>query len=176
MAPNSAATAYELAWGDGTVPTWMVGNTLAFLLFLPLLKTLFPKSMKKNGAFLGAFELTCFIPVRSRPRPRTRVAFWCTPHHHVLDTPPLCTSVLLWQCGHHPLMTVCVPGIRSPHLNASSPIDRVRRAGTARTLYSFTVPVLATSSQLSYISVPAPSLHPIASFTHRIYAFCNAPN
>ena len=107
MAPNTAATAYELAWGDGTVPTWMVGNTLAFLLFYPLLKALFPKSMKKQGAFLGAFELTCFIPVRlTAPAPHSLgVSVHATPPGDRHTTPVCqCGSELVWP---PPLRTVC---------------------------------------------------------------------
>jgi|AntAceMinimDraft_12_1070368.scaffolds.fasta_scaffold188437_1 hypothetical protein len=64
-----AATAFELVWGDGVVPSWLVGLTLLFLLLMPILRSMFPKTcgvaIKQGGkgAFLLAFEITCAGPV-----------------------------------------------------------------------------------------------------------------
>lgn len=62
-----AATAYDLIWGDGVVPAWLVSLTVLFLILMPLLRLLFPETCKKEGVFLGAFELTCAGPVRVHP-------------------------------------------------------------------------------------------------------------
>mgnify|MGYP006978361879 CR=1 FL=1 len=60
----TAATAYDMVWGDGVVSTWLVGMTVLFVALVPVLKMLFPKTCKKEGVFLLAFELTCAGPVR----------------------------------------------------------------------------------------------------------------
>lgn len=67
VTPNAAAagtTPMDLIWNDGVVPTWLAGMSLGFVLLFPILRALFPKSMKQEGAFLLAFELTCSVPVR----------------------------------------------------------------------------------------------------------------
>ena len=46
------------------VPTWLGGMTVLFLFLMPVLKAVFPKTCKKEGVFLLAFELTCAGPVR----------------------------------------------------------------------------------------------------------------
>jgi hypothetical protein len=72
MASNAtaaSAAAYELVWGDGVVGTWLLGMTVAFLTLMPLSHALFPKSLKKEGAFLLCFELVAAVPVRAAPQP-----------------------------------------------------------------------------------------------------------
>eukprot|EP00227_Mantoniella_beaufortii_P021222 CAMPEP_0197581964 /NCGR_PEP_ID=MMETSP1326-20131121/5320_1 /TAXON_ID=1155430 /ORGANISM="Genus nov. species nov., Strain RCC2288" /LENGTH=275 /DNA_ID=CAMNT_0043145955 /DNA_START=89 /DNA_END=916 /DNA_ORIENTATION=- len=66
MASNAtaaSAAAYELVWGDGVVGTWLLGMTVAFLTLMPLSHALFPKSLKKEGAFLLCFELVAAVPL-----------------------------------------------------------------------------------------------------------------
>jgi len=73
--PNAAAagaTPMDLIWNDGVVPTWLAGMSLGFVLLFPILRALFPKSMKQEGAFLLAFELTCSVPVRDDSREDSR--------------------------------------------------------------------------------------------------------
>ena len=73
--PNAAAagaTPMDLIWNDGVVPTWLAGMSLGFVLLFPILRALFPKSMKQEGAFLLAFELTCSVPVRDDSRDDSR--------------------------------------------------------------------------------------------------------
>ena len=73
--PNPAAagaTPMDLIWNDGVVPTWLAGMSLGFVLLFPILRALFPKSMKQEGAFLLAFELTCSVPVRDDSRDDSR--------------------------------------------------------------------------------------------------------
>ena len=60
----TTAMAYDMVAGDGVVPTWLIGMTALFVALMPVLKMLFPKTCKKQGVFLLAFELTCFGPVR----------------------------------------------------------------------------------------------------------------
>ena len=55
--------AWEAVWGDGVVPTWLGGMTVGFVLLFPLLKMMFPKTIKKHGAFLLAFEIVAFFPL-----------------------------------------------------------------------------------------------------------------
>lgn len=55
--------AWEAVWGDGVVPTWLGGMTIGFVLLFPLLKMMFPKTIKKHGAFLLAFEIVAFFPL-----------------------------------------------------------------------------------------------------------------
>ena len=55
--------AWEAVWGDGVVPTWLAGMTIGFVLLFPILKMMFPKTIKKHGAFLLAFEIVAFFPL-----------------------------------------------------------------------------------------------------------------
>ena len=66
----AAATPMDLIWNDGVVPTWLAGMTVGFILLFPILKALFPKTVKERGAFLLAFELVALFPVRTRSRAR----------------------------------------------------------------------------------------------------------
>ena len=68
----AAATPMDLIWNDGVVPTWLAGMTVGFILLFPILKALFPKTVKERGAFLLAFELVALCPVRARSRARLR--------------------------------------------------------------------------------------------------------
>ena len=54
--PVPVANAMDLIWNDGVVPAWLLGMTLGFVLLFPILKALFPKTCRKRGAFLLAFE------------------------------------------------------------------------------------------------------------------------
>ena len=57
------ATAMDLIWNDGVVPTWLAGMTVGFVALFPILRTVFPKTTKKRGAFLLAFELVAAVPL-----------------------------------------------------------------------------------------------------------------
>lgn len=84
-----AASAYDLVWGDGVVPSWLLGMTVLFVLLTPLLRVLFPETCKKDGWFsLLAFELTCAGPVRACASHASSRA----PHRPDVP-PPLCASV-----------------------------------------------------------------------------------
>ena len=63
--PVPVANAMDLIWNDGVVPAWLLGMTLGFVLLFPILKALFPKTCRKRGAFLLAFELVAAVPVRT---------------------------------------------------------------------------------------------------------------
>mmetsp|Transcript_529 Transcript_529/g.2061 ORF Transcript_529/g.2061 Transcript_529/m.2061 type:complete len:273 (+) Transcript_529:75-893(+) len=61
--PVPVANAMDLIWNDGVVPAWLLGMTLGFVLLFPILKALFPKTCRKRGAFLLAFELVAAVPL-----------------------------------------------------------------------------------------------------------------
>ena len=59
----AAPTPYDLVWGDGVVPSILFGMTALFMVLHPILRTMFPRTMRARGAFLLAFELSCLFPL-----------------------------------------------------------------------------------------------------------------